>query len=43
VTEAKIQDEDETVIDSMNNLPYPICPGTIFNYTNFITGQKKAT
>lgn len=26
----------------MSNLPEPICPGTLFNYTNFITGQKKA-
>jgi len=42
ITEAKLVDEDENLIDQITDLPLPICPGTLFNYQNFLIGKNKA-
>jgi len=32
ITEARVLDEDEKLIDEMQNLPIPLQPGILFNY-----------
>jgi len=43
ITEAKILDEDDKVIDEMPNLPSPLQPGIIFNYQNLLIEKPKAS
>lgn len=42
VTEAKILDEDDNVIEEMADLPVPIQPGTLFDYQTLLVGKEKA-
>lgn len=39
VTEIKILDEDDNVIDEMPNLPFSLQPGAIFEYTKLLVGK----
>jgi len=43
ITEAKVLDEDDKLIDELPNLPVPLEPGTLFNYQKLLIGQPKAS
>jgi len=43
VTEAKILDEDDKLIEELPDLPIPLVPGSLFNYENLLIGKPKAT
>lgn len=43
VTQARILDEDENVIDEMSDLPKPIQPGTLFDYRILLENKPRAT
>lgn len=38
ITEAKVLDEDDKLIDEFPNLPVPLEPGTLFNYQKLLIG-----
>ena len=38
ITEAKVLDEDDKLIDELPNLPDPLEPGTLFNYQKLLIG-----
>ena len=42
VTEIKILDEDDNVIDEMPNLPFSLQPGAIFEFTKLLVGKPQA-
>jgi hypothetical protein len=42
ITEARVLDEDDKLIDEMQNLPIPLQPGILFNYQNLLLGKPKA-
>jgi hypothetical protein len=42
ITEAKILDADDKVIDEMPSLPCPLQPSMIFNYQNLLIDKPKA-
>lgn len=43
ITEAKIYDENDKLIDEMPDLPVPLEPSTPFNYQKLLVGQPKAS
>ena len=42
VTEAKVLDEDDKVIDELPDLPAPLVPGSLFCYENLLLGKPRA-
>lgn len=42
VTQAKILDENDSVIEEMPDLPLPIQPGSVFDYQTLLIGKEKA-